>query len=697
MNDDLLTPKSQPIPVEPNTTPAPNDTEEQDTVSDRVYDFTDGDIKPVSDLDGPVTHKVNLEIAEALRNPGAIMNSMKTGTPVAVPRPIQTPTPTRAPINKLEPIPTPPVSSTPKPIPHPPIDPAMQAPAVKVYSQVPHAPTQAPASTASVQTPPPTTTSAQSIPSSYKPSGTSQQPTKFVTEASSTPKLPVQPAIPSTQKVPESPASAAALQAILRKVHSQTQAAPPTIKENLLDKNIGSLQATPFATPTVTSNPTPSVPPTTTSATSLGTPPPVNIPSSVAKPRTTPFNPPSKVIGARLSDYTADPVVQPKPTSLQDAVGSVLPGDKPDAPKPFQNQNGPFKPMRTYEGDVAEAMSHRRISTASIAIAETKKVQGEERISDDSGPKKDSRTLLKIVMTLLIIILLGGGVFAGYYLYSKSPLATSISNTPVQQQGRPGIVRADSYAVIPIDNQLPATLLSRIQAEVAKAQTPGTIKEIILARKTASSNTATFTQIGAPEAISGLDISVPDILNRTITADWMLGVYTNSAQEKGVFAIVTTNFFQNAFAGMLQWEATIADDLKQFIYPSDSTGIANTRVATVATTSSPTINLDSLLPSLVPSSTTTITLNSTTTPSGATSTASSTIVEVVAPLRPYFTLRGTFEDRIIKNKDVRAFRIENGTILFLYSFIDNTHLALASDEATLIEVLTRLERQAQIR
>ena len=67
------------------------------------------------------------------------------------------------------------------------------------------------------------------------------------------------------------------------------------------------------------------------------------------------------------------------------------------------------------------------------------------------------------------------------------------------------------------------------------------------------------------------------------------------------------------------------------------------------------------------------------------------------PLKSYFALRGAFEDRILKNKDVRAFRTDDGAILFLYSFIDNSHLAIASDEATLIEVLTRLEKQALIR
>jgi hypothetical protein len=75
----------------------------------------------------------------------------------------------------------------------------------------------------------------------------------------------------------------------------------------------------------------------------------------------------------------------------------------------------------------------------------------------------------------------------------------------------------------------------------------------------------------------------------------------------------------------------------------------------------------------------------------------STTPEVVQPLKQYLTIRGKFEDRIIKNKDVRAFRTDEGTILFLYSFIDNTHLVVTDKESTLAEILTRLEKQSFIR
>ncbi|MEK7642009.1 MAG: hypothetical protein AAB365_03395 [Patescibacteria group bacterium] len=656
MNDDLLTPKSQPDPAGSDAAPVPSDTEEQDTVSDRIFDFTDGDIKPVTDVDGPVTKAVNKQIAEALRNPAA---TVKPPTPQAVPvSPPATPASAASkPLAQPEAIPAA-LSST-KPIPHPPIDMSMQAPAVKVYSQIPHPPTQAPA------------------PTQKPPVAVAEQPQS-------------EPILGKNPTIAAGVTASSSLEDILKRVHTQTQATPPTLKENLLDKNIGNLESSPFVTQKTAPQPAPmrTAPANLTGGPQLVPSKPSGVPlqdfsQSLNKARNTPSNPPAKVIGVRATEYSAP--MQSAPKNLQDAVSSVLPSDLrekggPSIPvNPSTNASDPsnafaafLKPMRTYEGDVAEIMSHKRTSTASIAIAETKKMAGEERLGNDpeSNPGSTSHALLKTAMAILIIVLLGGGAFGAYYLYSKSPLATSRSTSQApQQQTRTGIVKSDSYALIATDNQLPANILSRIQTEAAKTQTPGSIKELVLGRKNPAGSVNAFAQISASEALEALDVDAPDILTRTLTPDWMLGIYNSPENTKGAFVIVTTNFFQNAFAGMLQWESVMADDLKFFLYPSSISGIANTTVATV-----PAVQASSTEPQ-----------------------ASSTPVELVQPLRSYFTIRGRFEDRIIKNKDVRAFRTEDGSILFLYSFVDNTHLALASDEATLTEVLTRLEKQSSIR
>jgi hypothetical protein len=63
----------------------------------------------------------------------------------------------------------------------------------------------------------------------------------------------------------------------------------------------------------------------------------------------------------------------------------------------------------------------------------------------------------------------------------------------------------------------------------------------------------------------------------------------------------------------------------------------------------------------------------------------------------YIILRGSFIDRIIKNKDVREFTAGNGDVIFLYSFIDSTKLVVTGSESALSEILNRLEQQAFVR
>jgi hypothetical protein len=226
--------------------------------------------------------------------------------------------------------------------------------------------------------------------------------------------------------------------------------------------------------------------------------------------------------------------------------------------------------------------------------------------------------------------------------------------------------------------------------------------------------------------VSALEINAPDILVRTLTPSWMLGIFTDSNGQKSAFVIVTTNFFQNAFAGMLQWESVMSDDLKQYLFANVPQGVANAQPISIPKAIiDPLSNIDSILPTTSVFSTTTSTSSRTqqgtstkasgslseTTVTNATSTknsatlASSTMTfgtstastTIEPALKPYFTIRGTFQDRIIQNKDVREFKTSDGTVLFLYSFIDNTKLVVTGNENTLTEILSRLEKQSFMR
>ncbi len=429
--------------------------------------------------------------------------------------------------------------------------------------------------------------------------------------------------------------------------------------------------------------------------------------------------PPNLPTGQTLQQPVTLVAKKPTPIHLQNIS---VPVPNPDQKKPnlpidsletadkTSNQSDIVKPIRTYEGDVADAMSHRRTSTASIAIAESKKMEGEEKISNKNSTDKSSRSFLKLAMITISILLLGGGAVGAYYLYSISPLAPVTPTTP-REKTTPSIIPSNTQAVIKVDNQNSITIQSRIQNEILKAQAPNTIKEIVVAK---TNSAGLLTRMSGPNMIQELDINVPDILIRSLATSWMLGVHNDSENNKGVFVVATSNYFQNTFAGMLQWESIMADDIKRYLFPSEPEGISNVssqKDAGVYPYANPLDNLSSILPSTASSSTTTITKSATTTTIStstkkttqkiATSSKSnpliSTSTEVFQPLRSFIALRGKFEDKIVKNKDVREFRTDDGKILFLYSFIDSNHLVITTSEATLAEIITRLEKQSFIR
>ena len=373
---------------------------------------------------------------------------------------------------------------------------------------------------------------------------------------------------------------------------------------------------------------------------------PANMPPVSPSPSPSPFvrnpnspaNPATKTLGGRSLVQQTSKIQAPEKTDL--------------------------KNLRTYESDVAEILAHKQVSKASIAIAaDTQKKTSEmEAEAGDSEQTEttptSSHNTLKLILILLSAFFIGAGLFGAYYLYSKSVFVPLPSQNPQQQQD-PGVVASD---IIPVDTQSRVDVrglasqaaIQKIRAEIEMPRDPGTIHELVI--------TDGNTQVSSSDMLARIAIEVPDILARSFEPLWTLGIYTTPTGERDVFVIGTTQFFQNTFAGMLQWERLKVDELKPF-HP---------------TTARETISAP------------------TETPTGTSTIATSTIPAPVET-STYFTIRGSFEDRIIQNKDVRVFRTVPGDTLFLYSFINNKTLLMAGKEGTIIEILDRLENRAFVR
>ncbi|MDE2037612.1 MAG: hypothetical protein KGI69_00075 [Patescibacteria group bacterium] len=372
---------------------------------------------------------------------------------------------------------------------------------------------------------------------------------------------------------------------------------------------------------------------------------------------------------------------QPKPLSKSAA---------PSAPEGMAGSESDLRPLRTYESDVAEVLAQRKASAASIVIAENKKASGEERLGS-SEPTGGGHAGIKSAIALISLVFIGTGIIGGYYLYSKSPLAAT--SVPVASpSATPTLVPADSQATVSIDGLAPNGILAKIQAEASAARPPNSIEQIIPVSGTGRSEQA----VSAQDMLTAMNIPAPDMLVRTLAPEWMLGVYTDGSGARSAFVVVKTDFFQNAFAGMLQWESTMADDLKHYVYHGAPIYDIATQQGSPAAAAAP---ASSSPISALPMSTTTATttaLASSTAPTSASSTASTT--QQTNQTVPIFsTIQGSFKDEVIKNKDVRAYVSSQGQTLFVYSFIDQSTLVMAGSDAALGEVISRIENAAFVR
>lgn len=385
-----------------------------------------------------------------------------------------------------------------------------------------------------------------------------------------------------------------------------------------------------------------------------------------------PANPPAKTIGIVGSMRP-----QSEPRDLQSAVAEITTPATPTQTNP--DQIGP-KNIRTYEGDIAEVMSHKKSSRASIVIAEDDRKRDENPENNEAIADEKLYIGKKIAITSLSLVLIIAGIIGAYYLYSLSPLYHGPTSTNTQAQRSSSIITSDSQSIVKVDDTNSYQILDEIEDEVDKGMPGNTVREIVLT-KTVDEK---LYRITAREAIELFGLDIPDILNRSTTDDWMLGIFNDNNDRKSVFVITTNNFFQNAFAGMLQWEPLIADDLKSYLYPS-ATGITSERRSTSMPPESSLV-FDTLIG----------TTSTTSTPLTSSSSMNlvATTTETQEFITPSFTLRGQFKDRIVKNRDVREFVTADGRILFLYSFIDNSKLVMTNNEATLAELISRLDKQS---
>ena len=317
----------------------------------------------------------------------------------------------------------------------------------------------------------------------------------------------------------------------------------------------------------------------------------------------------------------------------------------PQVPKPKVN-------VRTYEGDVAQAMSGPKSTVVNMVLAENERRTGTASISN----KPESHLARNVFFTLISLIFIGSGVGVGYYVYKtgifhKEPVAPVVTKIP-------SIVSPDTQKIINIPvlerDQFKKALINQFSSQETN---PGKIVELIPAQTVGSST----KRVSGSQFLNIAGFAMTDTLKRSLTDKWMVGVYS-SVEESGKnipFIIMTTDFFQNAYSGMLKWEPTMPEELADLFMYRENGNQTNFSKKEESSSTTDATNDESI--------------------------------------HLFYNIKGTFRDRIKSNRDVREFMSQKNELLLLYTFLDKDTLLITTSEEVIPALIERIEKQTYVR
>lgn len=206
-----------------------------------------------------------------------------------------------------------------------------------------------------------------------------------------------------------------------------------------------------------------------------------------------------------------------------------------------------LKQIRTFQGDVAEALEKENASLVSIQRKEEVKREktGAPAPVNPLDEEKKKNLLLLFVGSIFLI---GCGGLAAWYSYDQYVKRTQ---PPVISTPENRFIAAETSINIDTTSLTRSTFISLI-ADKAQGVGQSEVRHFVLRNGSSSvsqiASTSLFFKI--------MEADAPSSLVRALDKDFMLGTLGTSH-----FLIFKVNSYENAFPGMLEWEKTMADDI----------------------------------------------------------------------------------------------------------------------------------------
>lgn len=342
----------------------------------------------------------------------------------------------------------------------------------------------------------------------------------------------------------------------------------------------------------------------------------------------------------------------------------------PIAQNSLSKNDFPIKSLRTFQGDVAQAIKEQNASYVTIALAEKRKQETETRqqkgpaqfieerpkpiyekpvtpiitekvspVVTPKNPELKKNILLSIGSALFILIGIGSVTF--FYLLQKEA-DKAIIETPTGTSVV-GWTEKETFSITGKDKEDFTDYVYKTRGEKTLGE-----GEIFYVEITDSLGNESTPQ----DFFTTLKIGAPANLVRAFNKKMMFGFFR--LKDTNIpFLLLSLESFDRSFDGMLSWEKTMFNDIGEFF---------NQNILPIYET-----------------------------PSTATSSEVKNIITLNEALQKEFT------DETLFNKDARILENTKGETILLYSFLDKETLLITSNEELVRELINKLVSQKLIR
>ncbi len=211
-----------------------------------------------------------------------------------------------------------------------------------------------------------------------------------------------------------------------------------------------------------------------------------------------------------------------------------------------------LKQIRTFEGDVAEAIRKQNESLISIQRKEEAKRDAVKTLSPNSASSEHHFSWKPLVMAIFTIIFIGGGGYGAYYALTtyQEKTALPIVNAPKNQFL--GVGKMTELDASTISRQ---AIIDKIQNIRSESREGDSLDQIQFKRGVEP----TSELLDFADLLTRLNSHAPNPLVRAFDPLFMFGVLGSNPSHS--LLIVKLKSFENAFPGMLEWEPRLVEDM----------------------------------------------------------------------------------------------------------------------------------------